>query len=324
VDEDLLQRIRNQQLAYEMRTQLGVATWQQLRDGGWTEDRIRSAQRRRELRRILPRTYVNHTGELTRAQQEWAAVAWAAPAAVIPGFDDDLVHLAITSARRLSPQEGVRIHRIGPWEAALHPRSEPPRLRFEHALLIRAGAAVSDSEAVAIVIGGIGRRGVATSDLRQALELHPRLRRRALLTAVIEDAAAGTESVLERGYLVKVERAHGLPTPLRQSPRPGERRDMEYPLWNLVIELDGRLGHDTWADGQKDAQRDLSDVAAGKSVLRLRWRQVMENSCRTAMLVSQALTRRGWTGTAHGCSAACPLVLGASLSHTPGGTPQTA
>ncbi|WP_075052015.1 hypothetical protein [Gordonia malaquae] len=49
---------------------------------------------------------------------------------------------------------------------------------------------------------------------------------------------------LRRGCAV--ERAHGLPAPLRQAPtgvgRPGFR-DLDYPEWGVVVELDGRLGH---------------------------------------------------------------------------------
>ena len=44
----------------------------------------------------------------------------------------------------------------------------------------------------------------------------PRCHRRGLLTEILADVAAGAYSALERRYLTRVERPHGLPTGSRQ------------------------------------------------------------------------------------------------------------
>lgn len=68
------------------------------------------------------------------------------------------------------------------------------------------------------------------------------------MTEVLEDVATGVYSVLEHRYLTRVERPHGLPTARRQrvvrAGRGPAYRDVEYPTIGLVVELDGRLGHD--------------------------------------------------------------------------------
>jgi hypothetical protein len=73
--------------------------------------------------------------------------------------------------------------------------------------------------------------------------------------------------VLEHGYLTRVERAHGLPTPsrqvLRRTPGGKEYRDMEYDDPALVVELDGKLNHDSFAAQGRDADRDLADQVGG-------------------------------------------------------------
>lgn len=304
------ERIRREQLAHEIHSQAGIVSWDQLASGGWTTEDVRRAVRRRELVRVHPRVYVHHTGRLNRAERAWAAVLWAQPAALIElptGDQTDEIHLAVDAHRRLTPPADVRLHRVLRLDAMLHPYASPPRLRWEHAALIRASLCDNESDAVALLAGSVGRGGLTGTDTLSALQMHPRLRHRRLISAILADVSTGTESVLERGYLQRVERAHALPTPLRQSPRPGERRDIEYRMWGLVIELDGRLGHDSWAAGNRDASRDLSDVAAGRTVLRLRWRQVMTDACQTALLIATALRQRGWAGHPRACGPTCPI-----------------
>lgn len=111
--------------------------------------------------------------------------------------------------------------------------------------------------------------------------------------------------MLEWGYLNRVERAHGLPSASRQVLRRTaggkQYRDIEYDPFGLVVELDGRLGHDSWEAENRDADRDLDDAAAGKLSIRLRWQQVFGAPCRTAERLEQVLHARGWTGNLRRC-----------------------
>lgn len=73
-----------------------------------------------------------------------------------------------------------------------------------------------------------------------------------------------------------------------------------------VVELDGALGHDTWRDQARDADRVLDDLATtGTVTARLRWHQVFETSCRTALGIAKVLASRGWTGSPTACDDAC-------------------
>ena len=86
----------------------------------------------------------------------------------------------------------------------------------------------------------------------------PRQSDRSLLLEIFAEVAEGCESPAERRYLRGAERAHGLPRGRSQSPfgRAG-RRDREYE-WGVVVEVDGRLGHASWTDVQRDGRRDRS------------------------------------------------------------------
>lgn len=308
---DVLARIAAEQLGYERRLQHGVVTYDQLVRGGWDWPAIRKAVRRRELVRVHPRVYVDHTGPLTPEQRAWAAVLHASPAALCLGWASGRpiagdVHLAVERGRRIHPPEGVVLHQVVGLNRMIRANTSPPRLALEHNVLLAVGCATDEGEVLAVLTDQVGHRGVTPASVRRATEFHRRLPFKKLVLALLDDIENGTESVLEHGYLMRVERAHGLPAPIRQARRGSERRDMDYVDFGLVVELDSRL-HDTWAAGARDAGRDLADIRAGRTVLRLRWQQVMVESCVTAASLATILTARGWTGAATPCSPTCPI-----------------
>jgi len=297
----------------------GVVSRSQLRQISLEPHDIARLVRRGWLRRVHPRVYVDHTGPLTWRQRAWAAVLFAEPAALCwhsqeePATRDDggPIHVAIDQSRRLQAPPGVVVHRMTDLRARVL-GGHPPRLRREDNALSMAGAAATELDAVAALADAVGRGGVTSASLRDALDRFPRLHRRHLLTQVIDDLALGTASVLEHGYLTRVERAHRLPRSRRQAPRRTasgwEYRDVEYRDQALVVELDGRLGHGSWAAGARDADRDLDDLALGGMVsVRLRWRQVYGTTCRTAGRIALILQRRGWRGTPSPCGPGCDL-----------------
>lgn len=295
--------------------QQGVVSWQQLTDAGWTLAAVQRAVRRRDLVRVHPRVYVDHTGPLTWGQRAWAAALWAEPAALCWDSatrrpdQDGPIHVAIDRSRRLDPPEGIRVHRLAQFSAMRRAGTAPPRLQLEHNALCRIGAAESELDVIALVTGVLSGP-VSARALRQALALHPRLPRLAFVRDLIEDAASGTCSVLEYGYLTRVERAHGLPAGERQSLRlvEGRRqfRDVEYVAFGFVVELDSAF-HDNFVAKDRDADRDLDDLAEGRSAARLRWGQVFGRPCRTAARLARALQHRGWDGRPHPCGPGCVI-----------------
>jgi hypothetical protein len=140
--------------------------------------------------------------------------------------------------------------------------------------------------------------------LRETLASYPRLPGRALLAAVLDDVATGAYSVLERRYLPRVERPHGLPRAQRQGAfTQGSRsgfRDVQYVAQRVTVELDGRLGHEFAVDQWVDLERDLFAAVDEQLTIRLGWGLVAK-PCRLAVLMGGVLRSRGWVGQASAC-----------------------
>ena len=130
------------------------------------------------------------------------------------------------------------------------------------------------------------------------------------MLAILRDVSCGAYSVLEQEYLKRVERPHGLPVGDRQR-RDGDGprvvfRDVDYPMWSTVVELDGRLGHEAARDRWRDLDRDLAATVSGSLTLRVGWQQVLE-ACRLADQVSRVLRARGWSGPSRACGPTCSV-----------------
>lgn len=312
--EDAARHLRAQLLMQD-----GVAGHAQLAAGEVTKVDIERRLRRKELRRIHPRVYVDHAGPMTWAQRAWAAVLYAEPAYLCwtsleepRGRDDGApIHIAIDHARRISPQDGIVIHRMKSMEQRAY-GGVPPRLAVEDNALAMAHDAKREIDAIARLAEVASRKYVTAATLRAALDRYPSVRRRSLLAGLIDDLEEGTHSVLEHGFLTKVERAHDLPPGRRQAPRPGpdgnQFRDVDYEAYQLVVELDGALGHESWRDQARDADRALDDLAsAGALTARLRFHQVFDTPCQTATRIARILRRNGWNGTMTACGETCRM-----------------
>ncbi|GAA2138170.1 hypothetical protein GCM10009844_05950 [Nocardioides koreensis] len=293
----------------------GLITRAQLWSVGARKCDLDRMLRRRELAPTAHRgVFVNHTGPLSWRQRAWAAVLYAAPAALyLESADepapDDPIHLAIDATRRVGAIEGVRLHRVRELDPMVQWHLGPPRVRFEENTLALVHRAESDLEAIRLLTSAVGSRRTTAARLRQALVGTSRIARRPFLLALLDDLEAGTCSVLEHGYLTRVERAHALPEGRRQKPRAGvhgtEYRDVEYEEFGQVVELDGCTGHAAWEAQGRDADRDLDDHADGRDAVRLRWAQVYGTPCRTAERLGRILARRGWTGRPRSCGPGC-------------------
>ena len=105
-----------------------------------------------------------------------------------------------------------------------------------------------------------------------------------------------------------VERPHGLPEARRQRVvlMSGNRRrtDNDYEPFALVVELDGRLGH----EGQgvfRDRTRDNITTVSGRATLRFGWADVDTKACEVAQDVAVLLWSRGWRGKLKRCGVSC-------------------
>ena len=84
-------------------------------------------------------------------------------------------------------------------------------------------------------------------------------------------------------------------------------RDATYSRYRLVVELDGRIGHELSDERWDDQDRDLLVAGDGMMTLRLGWRHCETTPCRTAARLARVLAARGWDGRARPCSPTCVL-----------------
>lgn len=307
----------------------GVVARRQVLALGGDDNDIERLVRRRLLVRVWEGVYVDHTGVLSWRQAAWAAVLACWPAALShesalavnsldrheqgrPVRPGEVIHVAVEASRRVTSRPGVVVHRVAGLDARTLWNLGPPRVRHDEALLDAAAGCPLPLDALALVAQACQSGHTTPARVAAALRGRSRLRHGRWLRRVVEDVAAGVRSVLEHAYLVRVERAHGLPAGRRQArTRSAEGavtyRDVEYATYRTVVELDGRLGHEGVSAQWADLRRDLDAHAAGDLTLRLTWPQVFGSPCRTAEVVSRVLASRGWSGTATRCGPDCRL-----------------
>ncbi|MUL82043.1 MULTISPECIES: type IV toxin-antitoxin system AbiEi family antitoxin domain-containing protein [unclassified Mycolicibacterium] len=296
-----------------LRQQGGVISRRQALDAGLQEHEIRRLLRRNEWARVHAGVYIDHTGPLTWLQRAWAAVLYAAPAALCfesaLGGEADPIHVAVAQHRsKLAEPAGVRIHHLAHLQERALWNVGPPRMRYDEAVLDVACRAGSELDAIAVLANACQSRRTTARRLLRALDSRGRLRRRRWLRAVLVDIADGTCSVLEHGYLVRVERPHGLPRATRQKRSASSvgvcYRDAEYSE-QLVVELDGRMYHDSATRRDADFDRDLDAAVDGRSTVRLSYGQVFDRPCQTAGKIAQVLQRHGIAALGRPCGPDC-------------------
>jgi len=315
-------------LAPLLATQNGVMARRQLLDLGLLDHDVARLCRRRELVRVHPGVFVDHTVELTWNQEAWAAVLLYWPAALThesairaaegPGSTRRAkpIAVAVTLDRHPAQRPGTRVVRRDHLDTRVQWHLGPPRFRYDEAVLDVAAEAKTDFLAVAELARAVQGRRTTADRLTLSLEERLRLPRGAWMHEVLRDVAGGTCSVLEHGHLTRVDRPHGLAVARRQvRDRLGSGtvyRDVDYDC-GLVLELDGRLFHDTAEQRDRDMDRDLLTAVSGKDTVRLSYGQVFDRPCWTAAVEELLLRARGWKGSARRCGPDC--WVGRRLSH---------
>jgi len=302
--------------------QNGVVSRSQALRNGLSEGMIKFRVSSGRWQQLHLGVYATFSGGPGRGSQLWAAVLSAGPgamlshetAAELQRLTDKpaaMIHVTIPVQRRIRAAEGVRLHRSKrAMEAALD-ESNPPRTRVEETVLDLTQTAATFDDVCGWVTRAFARDLIDEGKLRAAMRQRSKLRWRADLHELIAAAARGDHSVLEYRYDRDVERAHGLPEPVRQAPfvaangRRG-RRDRLYQEYGVVVELDGRLAHPA-EEQWRDKARDNAAAVAGNQTLRYGWMQVRRDACGTAVEVARVLRVRGWDGWPRACSPGCAV-----------------
>ena len=227
-----------------------------------------------------------------------ARVAGLAAAALNGLVDDEPlpIEILIPFGRRVRNRDWVVFRQERDRVRAGSTRAEPPRTRIEDTVLDLC-ADGSDAACVDWVTAAVQRRLTSPQQLRASLLRRSRQPRRKLLNGLLTDVASGVHSTLEHRYLQDVERAHDLPTGVRQGRTTSSHEfvDLLYLGRALVVELDGKVGHA--GEGRfRDRRRDNRNARQGVPTLRFGWREVAEDPCGIALEVAEMLIGLGWTG----------------------------
>ena len=262
-------------------------------------------------RRLTPGIYLT-----AAVQPPWEAWAWGG---VLVGGDQ--ARLGGSAAAYLhgitesAPEPIVvlvpasaRPRRLGPWtfvrEApGMRGRSlgSPPRLGVEDTLIdLIDGSETDERHIVHLVTTAVQRHRTTPARMLRALERRRFVSHRRFLTDLLMDVEVGVRSPLERNYLTQVERAHGLPTGERQQRHRNTVVDIWYRLFGVLVELDGRRGHEG-VGRFRDMWRDNVAAVDGLTTLRYGYGDVCGVPCEVASQVGTVLVRGGWAGPVQRC-----------------------
>lgn len=136
-------------------------------------------------------------------------------------------------------------------------------------------------------------RGLVGPSEMSSLPAHHRGRPGApLLRAALwrGDGPALTRSRAEERFLDLV-RSGRLPRPRANTVVRGHEVDFLWPVEKLVVEVDGFAFHGSRGSFEDDRRRDAELAAAGLRVLRVTWRQIVEEADATLVRLAQALAR---------------------------------
>ncbi|WP_350274214.1 hypothetical protein [Kribbella sp. HUAS MG21] len=302
--------------------QAGAFTRAQALAHGITDKVLLGRRRARQVQRVHTGVYVDFTGPLPWETRVWAAWLACGPGAALTGPTalrrygvtgsrwDERIQVAVPHARRIDPGPGIVVTRHRHLSALVQPCREPPTVRLEVALLLTAAAEADVSRRAAVLFDACRQRLTTPARLLAELESLPELRGRGVIRRILAEAAEGVQSFLEQAYLRRVERAHGLPRARRQVRAADDGavvyRDSEYSPYDVLVELDGQVGHADPASRWRDMNRDNAAATSGKLTLRFGY-QLVSEPCAAAAQVVAALRFRGWTGSPRPCAPTCPL-----------------
>jgi hypothetical protein len=232
----------------------------------------------------------------------------------------EVVELVVPYSRTIAEPEGVRIRRSLRWDGLVDDLAYPWRTTIA-ATVMEMAALGSPIDALSQVARAVQHELVNTAQLRQEIVARGGHRYSKLLIPALADVDEGGQSGAELLYIRDVETAHRLPVARRQAPSDAGRRrhhDNGYELFGLIVEVDGRLGHEQWGDRVRDGRRDRALLSAKQVTTRVFFADVAVTPCQTAVEIGAILASRGWTGTLQRCRRrGCPVPhAGRSRRHT--------
>ena len=177
------------------------------------------------------------------------------------------------------PRAGLSVHRVPLAPDEVTRRRTIPVTTAQRTLLDLAGVLGPRALRRAVNEAAVLRLPDAPS-LGELVARHPRARGVGALRALLRSGQAGlTRSELEDAFLTLVDRAE-LPRPrvnlVLEHARGRVEADCVWPHAGVVVELDGYASHGTRLAFERDRARDRALQVAGWRVVRVTWRQLVE------------------------------------------------
>lgn len=189
---------------------------------------------------ITPGLY-RRGGPLTWMGRAWAGLLLGGDQAVLAGTAAAFLHglerrapevITVYSTKQTAPRAGFAFRRI-----ARTATGEPPRTSYE-ATVIDLCADRGEDALAALLSDAVSGGRTTPQRLLTELAAHPTVTNRRLVRQILSDVGVGAHSPIERRYLVDVERAHGLPTAIRQVRAHRQyRSDGWYQDFGVIVEL---------------------------------------------------------------------------------------
>jgi hypothetical protein len=296
--------------------QLDLVTRQQCLSAGMSPHALSWRVESRRWVRVHDGVYLTKPGRDDWPSRAAAALLFAAPdgvaanaalagrsAAHLWGLDPrqpEEVELVVPERRRVRAPQGIVPRRVFRFSRVLDAAVFPWRTT-PSATVLDVASEGTPLDALSIAARAVQKQLVTPAALRRELDERGGHRYSRLLRTALADVAHGAESGVEVLYIRDVERAHGLPEAVRQSPDGWGRLDNDYEEFGVVVEVDGRLGHELWSDRVKDGQRDRRLLTRSRITTHVFVSDIVLTPCRTAAEVGLILRHRGWGGSPRRC-----------------------
>jgi very-short-patch-repair endonuclease len=270
---------------------------------GFTAAQIGAALRRARWQRLLPRVYLTEAAEPTFAQRVLAAWLWAGTESLIAGaaaawwheitaLEPRTIDVIVPMKRAMSLQPGIRIIRanVPPQEAIWRDgiRTTSPARTCLDMIRWREGDLIEDA---------LLARRLQVEKLPPSLRRSARRRGQRRARAAVQEVTAAPWSKAER-------RAHQVSRDAGITGWVANRRavtlpptvfpDIAFEDVKLAVEIDGRRFHDRASDAEaweRDHDRELALVRAGWTVVRVTYRQLVEQPEKIIQAIREILDR---------------------------------
>jgi very-short-patch-repair endonuclease len=177
-----------------------------------------------------------------------------------------LVDVSVPGKQR--DRKGVRVHRNRPLDRVT--TYEGCRITTAAATIADLAPTLTDRDLARVIEQAQVLRLATRAELIASLPS----RRSPALTQALEQPRL-TRSEAERRLLELIGKA-GLPRPRTNVRVAGHEVDLYWPAQRLVVEVDGYAFHSTREAFERDRARDAELTARGQRVLRVTWRQIVE------------------------------------------------